>query len=90
MYSSLLTLSHAFEKKAIFTSSEMKFLNRINEAFVLLSSYFLISFTEIVDDYDLRNNIGLFYIYLILAVITFNIITLSTYAVCKFYKKRKI
>ena len=84
MYFSLFTLGHALEKKAIFAFSEMNLLNRINEAFVLLSSYFLISFTQIVDDADFRNKIGLFYIYLILVVITLNIITLVIYIVSKY------
>ena len=44
MYSSLLSLSHALQTKAIFASPEMNFLNRVNEAFVLITSYFLISF----------------------------------------------
>ena len=90
MYSSLFTLGHAFEYKTIFALSEMNFLNRINEAFVLFSSYFLISFIEILDDADLRYKIGYFYVYLILAIITFNIITLITYVVSRFLKKLRI
>ena len=87
MHSSLFTLGHAFEKKAIFISSEMNFLNRINETFILLSSYFLISFTDLQDDIDLRNKIGKFFVYLILAIINFNIITLITYVAFRFCKK---
>jgi len=90
MYSSLITLAQALENKTIFTSSKMNLLNRINEAFVLFSSYFLISFTEILDASETRIKIGYFYIYSILSVIIFNVITLITHVVYKFYKKLRI
>jgi len=58
MYFSLFTLIHAFEKKEIFISSEMNFLNKFNEAFVLFSSYFLLMFTGTFDQIHLKNKIG--------------------------------
>ena len=59
----------------------MNFLNRVNETFVLLCLYFIIMFTEIIDDVNLKITIGYLFIYIILAVIIFNILTLITYII---------
>ena len=47
-------------------------------------------FTEIDDNVILKIPIGYIFIYLILAVIIFNIFRFITYAFFKFYKTRKI
>ena len=54
----------------------MNIINRVNEAFVLSSSYFLLMFTDIIVDINLRNKIGYYFIYFMVLVGVFNLVLL--------------
>lgn len=54
----------------------MNIINRINEIFVLSCSYFLLMFSDITVDINLRNKIGYYFIYLMVLVGIFNLVLL--------------
>ena len=60
-----------------FESSLLNYINFINELFVLLSSYFLLLFTNsLVPNVQLREKLGWVFLYSIIAVIGLNFVIL--------------